>query len=121
MSTTTALGTQAELLIAQHLKQQGFTILAHNYTQRCGEIDLIAQKKELLVFVEVKCRRSNYFDMAEVVTRSKQKKIIRTAQYFLCATKREESVCQFDVALVTYTPDNKSEITYIPHAFTAQD
>lgn len=58
-------GKQGENYVADHLKKQGFILLAHNYVQRCGEIDLIVQntQENLLVFVEVKMRTATYFPL----------------------------------------------------------
>ncbi len=116
MQQTTKLGLYGEELVAQHLQKDGFTILEKNYRQRCGEIDIIAQKNDLLVFVEVKLRRSEYFDLSHVITRSKQRKIITTAKIYLAYNKVDDTACRFDVAFVTYTHKNP-DILYIPHAF----
>ncbi len=116
MQKTIKLGNYGEQLVAQHLQADGFTILEKNYRQRCGEIDLIAYKKDLLVFVEVKLRRSHYFDLSHVITHSKQQKIITTAKTYLARTDHDDKACRFDVALVECI-DGAPKITYIPQAF----
>lgn len=58
MSTTSA-GRQAETAAANYLLQNGFTILSRNWHTRWCEIDIVAQKKETVYFVEVKYRRTN--------------------------------------------------------------
>ncbi len=80
-----------------------------------GEIDIIAQKQELLVFVEVKTRTTQHFPLSELITRSKQRKIIRTAKQYLLEFQVVDKVCRFDVALVTM--GQNPSITYLPHAF----
>ncbi len=113
-----AVGDAGEDLVARSLEKEGFSILARNYAVRGGEIDIIATKKELLVFVEVKTRVSQHFSLSEVITRSKQKKIIFTAQHFLARHGSLDKVCRFDVALVEGVD---SEITYLPNAFMQSD
>ncbi len=117
-SARAVLGKQGEERVASMLEKKGFTIVEKNYRQRFGEIDLIAQKGNLLVFVEVKTRRSATFDVSQVVTRSKQKKIIMVAQYYLAGHTNDERACRFDVAVIEH---EGGEIIYIPDAFTTQN
>lgn len=112
------LGKQAEKQVAQRLEQDGFTILEYNYRKKGGEIDLIATKGSLLVFVEVKMRRQSYFDLGDVITSGKQKKIIMTAKDYLAHSNYHHSFSyRFDVALIQGI-NKKIELTYIPNAFT---
>ena len=113
---TTALGTQAELFVARQLEANGFTILEHNYKKKYGEIDLIASKKELLIFVEVKMRTTQYFDAAELITLSKQHKIITTAHAYLASEAIDDKNCRFDVALVEMH-NNTFTMIYLSDAF----
>lgn len=108
-------GDQAETLVAEHLEKQGFTILERNYRKAYGEIDVIARNKDLVVFVEVKMRTQQYFDLAQLITYSKQKKIMNVANVYLAQQKKTGS-CRFDVALVEMQ-GNIPEITYIQDAF----
>lgn len=110
-------GKMAESLVAQYLEKDGFTILAQNYTCRLGEIDLIGFKKETLVFVEVKQRTKSYFALSELITVSKQKKIIATAKYFLLHNEHSNKICRFDAALLEGALPTP-QLTYIPNAFT---
>lgn len=78
------LGQWGERVAQLHVQQHGFELLVANYHARYGEIDLIIQKESLLVFVEVKVRSSTRYGAAcEVVSPSKQQKIIQTAMVFL--------------------------------------
>lgn len=113
---TTALGTHAELFVARQLEAEGFTILEHNYKKKFGEIDLIASKKELLIFVEVKMRTTRYFDPAELITPSKQHKIIITASNYVACNNIDDKDCRFDVALVEIQ-NNTFTMNYISDAF----
>lgn len=78
------LGQWAEQQAKQILEQAGFHILAQNFHSRYGEIDLIALQQELIVLVEVKARRGQgWGESQEFVTLSKQRKLIKTALYFM--------------------------------------
>ena len=109
------LGKAAEEKVANYLKQNGFTILEYNYRKKYGEIDLIATSPQLLVFIEVKMRHHADFDISEVITRGKQRKIIAVAKEFISRTGWQECSYRFDVALLEGTKG--LELTYIPNAF----
>ena len=117
MNPKISTGLSGETAVASLLKKQGFSILAQNYRQRCGEIDLIATKGEVVCFVEVKTRSIEYFETSQVITKSKQSKIIKTAQYYALTNKIHDKILRFDVAIVTGSPKNFS-IRYIDNAFT---
>ena len=107
--------------VAQHLIKDGFTILEYNYRKKGGEIDLIASKPGLLVFVEVKMRQENYFDLGDVITPSKQRKIIAVAKNYIGLKGGTfEQSYRFDVALLQGTQTGL-ELTYIPNAFNEGD
>lgn len=111
-------GKKGEQLVIQKLISNGFTIHAHNYTKPFGEIDIIAQKEDTLAFIEVKYRRNPLFDMAELISPSKQKKIVRTAQQYCAEKNIIDLVCRFDVALVTEDHESITHIDIIENAFT---
>lgn len=111
------LGSAGEQTTVSYLEKHNFIILSQNYTKRYGEIDVIARKKDLVVFVEVKLRKNNYFHLSEVITLQKQKKIIRTAKAFILEHKLYNVIYRFDVALIIDKNSNQ-EITYIESAFT---
>ncbi len=117
MAELQQLGSHGEEKVAIWLKKQGFTIQEMNYRQRCGEIDIIALKDEVLAFVEVKLRTHAYFNLSEVITPSKQAKIIRTAMMYIMEKKIANKVYRFDVALLEKQTD-KYKLTYLPNAFT---
>lgn len=113
-----SLGKKGESLVAEYLKQQGFTLLAQNYSQACGEIDIIAQKSSVIAFIEVKLRTNHYYTIADLIPASKQKKIIKTAQYFIAQHfSYTDYVYRFDVAFLEPLGDDYT-ISYIPNAFT---
>ena len=110
-------GNYAENFVAAKLEQEGFSIIARNYQKKYGEIDIIAEKKDLLAFVEVKMRRSNVISMQEIITFSKQKKIIAVAKEYIARFHVKNKVCRFDAALVFLDGQNRLHMNYIPNAF----
>lgn len=113
-------GRRAEDQALAHLRAQGLTLLARNFRCRGGELDLVMQDGAILVFVEVRLRRSNAFgDGAATVTRAKQLKLLHAARAFLAGTRIDartaEPVCRFDVVSVS-TPNYA--LHWIKDAFT---
>ena len=93
-------GVAAEELAARYLATQGLRVIGRNYRCRFGEIDLIAKDGEVLVFVEVRLRRSVRFGGALAsITHAKQKKLIATARYYLSGL-RDVPSCRFDAILL---------------------
>lgn len=111
-------GDCGEALVAHSLEMAGFRIVARNYQKQFGEIDLIAERHDMLLFVEVKTRTKQLFDLTELITTSKQKKIIAVAKAYVAEHQISEKVCRFDVALVENL--GAGRIHYIPNAFTDQ-
>jgi len=97
-----------EQLATEWLRAQGLRLLATNYRSRCGEIDLVMQHLDQIVFVEVKYRSCDgYGNPVEHVSRQQQRRIVRTAQLYL-AQHRLQVPCRFDVLGIT----GKSEPQY---------
>jgi putative endonuclease len=114
------LGNAGEHAVGQWLQKKGFTVITYNYRLKCGEIDLIAYRKEIIAFVEVKVRTTDYFNSSQLITLSKQKKIIATAKKFCLQQNRGDKIYRFDIALLKPLGDG-FEITYIENAFTAME
>ena len=92
-------GQAAEALAAAYLQSQKLKLVAKNFRYEYGEIDLIMQDGNSLVFIEVRLRSNASFGGAAMsVTRSKQEKIKRTAQRYM--QLHGESACRFDVVLM---------------------
>ena len=92
------LGTQKELQAMHYLESQGMKILQRNFQCRMGEIDLIAQEGDCLVFVEVKYRAGNrYGSPLEAVNVRKQNTNRNVAQYYLLGRKQVDCPVRFDV------------------------
>ncbi|MDN3653542.1 YraN family protein [Thalassotalea ponticola] len=98
------IGQHYEQLAKRYLQQHGLQWLASNVSSRFGEIDLVMQDNDCIVFVEVKFRNNNDYGLAaEMVNSSKQQKIIKTAQIFLQKQRLNEynTHCRFDVVSIT--------------------
>lgn len=101
---TKELGSFGERAAARYFKKKGYRLVAGNYRCRYGEVDLIAEKSGVLVFVEVKTRQNrNFGDPSEAVGYRKQETIKRVAQEFLL-TYDTDSEIRFDVVEVMAEP-----------------
>jgi putative endonuclease len=93
-------GLSAETRAAAYLMAKGYRILAKRFRTRYGEIDLVARRRNLLVFVEVKARAS-LDDAAYAVTPRQQRRIIDAAQAWLMAhPEHAEFELRFDAMLI---------------------
>jgi len=101
------------------LLAKGYKILERNYRVRGGEIDLIAQRKEYIVFIEVKLRSGvGYGYPRESVGAVKQRKIIKTAMQYIAVHGLDNQDFRFDVVEVL-SRDKHVEISHIENAFDA--
>ncbi|MEF3255700.1 MAG: YraN family protein [Deferribacterales bacterium] len=106
------MGKIGEDEASEFLKKKGFSILEKNFRSRFGEIDIICKKGDLIVFVEVKMRNSNFYGTGfEAITSSKKNKLIKTAEYFILKYKKD-CLYRFDVISI----DN-GNIVHIENAF----
>ncbi|GAA3906971.1 YraN family protein [Halomonas cibimaris] len=103
-STARARGSAIEQLAAEWLAQRGLTLLGRNQHAKGGELDLVMQDQDTLVFVEVKHRTTTrYGHPLESVTPQKQRRLIKAARSYL-ARAQHTCPCRFDILAVTGTP-----------------
>ena len=118
--TTKEIGLFGEAAVANYLRERGYTLLAHGYRCRFGEIDLIAKKHKTLAFVEVKLRSPKSYGLPrEAVDAVKQEKLRKTALSYL-ADKKLDVPARFDVAEVYIAGKEIPQIErieYIENAF----
>ena len=111
-------GSKAEKLVFRFLAEQGWTPEEVNFTTPYGEVDLIFRKDGQYHFIEVKARTSQKFGTpAQAVTRTKQLRYLKSAQFFF--SKRgigDYRVC-FDVAEVYLHPEGNADIRLIQNAY----
>lgn len=113
-----ALGAWGEEQAALYLRRQGLKILHRNFRTPVGEIDIVAQQRRQLVFVEVKTRRGTAFGTPqEAVGGHKQRQIIRTAQWYLQREKSGNLQPRFDVVAILCQSDGSAQILHLPNAF----
>jgi len=97
-----AIGNQGEDTACAYLKKQGWKVLDRNVIRRGGEIDIIAEKKGVYAFIEVKTRSSNrYGTPAEAVDARKQRRIALVAMQYAAEKKLLDARLRFDVIEVT--------------------
>ncbi len=108
-------GLTGEALAEQYLCRQGMTLLARRYRAEDGELDLIMQDGDTVVFVEVKSRpKAHAGSGLMAVTASKQRRMIHAALAFLLEREWLERPVRFDVVEIT-----ADGVLHIPNAFMA--
>jgi len=114
---TRAAGNEGELLARRELKRLGYDIVEMNYRFGHGEIDIIARDGEVLVFCEVKTRKTDEFGPPEyALTKRKQAQIRKVATGYLYEHEIKEQECRFDVVVIRMW-GARPEIKYIRNAF----
>lgn len=113
------LGSYGENLAISFIIEKGYEILAKNYKCRIGEIDIIARNSAVLVFIEVKTRRTDSFGFpSEAVNKKKRTKLLKLAMFYLALNKaKPEQDYRFDVIEVKLNKDNTNTINHIINAF----
>jgi putative endonuclease len=96
-------GRKAEDIACARLQQAGLALTTRNYRSPFGEIDLVMQEHDTLVFVEVRYRSSDDFGTpAETVDARKQARLRATAEHYLQNTPRaSKKACRFDIVALT--------------------
>lgn len=111
------IGNYGELTALRYLRFHGYRIISANYRCKFGEIDIIAEDKKYICFVEVKTRsENNFFSPAEAVDFSKRNKLISSANLFMknYDMKRQP---RFDIIEVYFSDDEPSRLNHIEGAF----
>ena len=109
-----SLGRRGEELAGKFLKKAGYKILESNYRGRLGEIDLVAEDGDCLVFVEVKTRGSLACGHPlESIDSRKQRQLIKAAREYLAEHDAEERVCRFDAVSVLFGDEQQPIIELI--------
>jgi putative endonuclease len=112
------LGRRAEALAHDHLVGADLVVVARNWRCRHGEIDLVATAPGLVVFCEVKARRSSaYGSPAAAVTARKQARLRALAAAWLAATAHPPSRVRFDVVTVTWPRGGSAVLEHLEGAF----
>ncbi|QKZ11297.1 YraN family protein [Spirosoma sp. KUDC1026] len=109
-------GKQGEAEAVRFLEEKGYEIIARNYRHQHAEIDLIARKGKMLIFVEVKTRTNLSFgNPEEFVSYTKAKLVMKAAEQYVFATNWTHDL-RFDIVAVTLS-DNERRIKHVEDAF----
>ena len=116
MSKTSELGFIAEGYVAQYLKSKKYIIIARNYRQKWGEIDIIAEKDKVLVFVEVKANKKEVagFEPEQRVSQEKLRRLHRAIQTYL-ASKKYNPDQDWQIDILSLTLDKEVGVAKIKH------
>lgn len=100
--STVEVGATSEDRAVDHLVRQGLSIVERNYRCKVGELDIVARDHGVLVFVEVRSRRSaEYGSALEAVTWRKRQKVTRVAMHYLAWRRPRFEAARFDVVAIT--------------------
>lgn len=115
MGKNNELGQEGEQLAANYLKNKGWDILEMNYRYSRSEIDLIASKNSLLIFVEVKARTNTTYGLPEdFVDEKKDENIMKAADHYINEINWKENI-RFDI--ISIIKKKTMEIEHIEDAF----
>lgn len=116
MAEHNELGKQGEILAVEHLQQKGYTILEQNFVFQKAEIDIIAQKEDWLIVVEVKTRTStDYGNPEDFVDKKKIKLLVKAIDEYVQQSNLDLDI-RFDIISIVKT-DNKFNIEHLEDAF----
>ncbi|MCL5108698.1 MAG: YraN family protein [Chloroflexi bacterium] len=102
------LGRAGEDLAAEHLRRQGYRLVARNVRLPGGEIDIVAQEGDCLVLVEVRTRRGARLGTPEEsITPAKKERLCRLADAYLATLAEQPSGCRMDVVAVEMTANGR--------------
>jgi len=111
-----AFGKWGEETAAQYLKNQGLKIIKQNWKCSYGEIDIVAQKEHMVVFVEVKTRKNNHYGLPEeAITRKKREHLIHTCMAYINAYEIEDE-WRIDIIAVQKKNGEDAEIEWFENA-----
>lgn len=109
-------GARGEQYAAAYLQQKGYAILQRNFRVRGGELDIVAQTGDTLVFVEVKTRALSCRDTpAAAVTPQKQRRLLLAAQSYLQAHPAPDCWLRFDVVEVYTASPQRFDVARVEH------
>lgn len=120
MGKTQQLGILGERIARRYLEQKGYVFREANFRWYGGEVDLVMQKGETYIFVEVKLRRPGAYAGHEAVTRHKQYRVVRTCELYLKKHRVYERVpFQIDVVEITLHGTN-ARVRHFENAVTGE-
>lgn len=116
-TATKPTGDKGEKIAVSYLESKNYKILDRNWRVGKYEIDIIAQTKETIVFVEVKTRKQKDFEQpSELFTQAQQKRIISAAHDYL-VSKDIDLEARFDLIIILLSSNKEKQIEHIVEAF----
>lgn len=113
-----AAGKRGEEAAARYLRRRGYRIVEANFRTRRGEIDLVAEKGEWIVFVEVRSRAdAEHGAPVETIGPAKRRRLVLAATEFLAGRGLTERPCRFDLIGILPGKDEDIEIVHLENAF----
>ncbi|MCS6905228.1 MAG: YraN family protein [Bacteroidia bacterium] len=117
MKKNQLIGKWGENWAIEYLQNQNYKILGQNYRTHSGEIDIIAENKNEIIFIEVKTRKKTSLTQPEeAITKAKCKKLTATAQQWLLENDKQHMPARFDVIAIIWQPKELPEIIHYPNA-----
>jgi putative endonuclease len=117
-SNSQVFGKDAEVAAEQYLRHQGYRILGRNVRFSNGELDIVAQQQDTIVFVEVKARRTAQFGGASyAVSPKKQQRLIHLAAQYLAQHELSHRSSRFDVMLYQCDDQQVGHVEHLVNAF----
>jgi putative endonuclease len=114
------LGRAGEDEAAAFLQREGLAVVERNVRFAAGEIDLVCRDGDVVVFVEVKCRRAGWdASPAAAVSWHKRRRLTRLAQLYVKWRRLERARCRFDVVSVTLDDRGALDVRHVRSAFDA--
>jgi putative endonuclease len=114
-------GASGEDLACRHLARQGYAILCRNFRCRSGEVDVVAAREGVTVFVEVKERRGKSYGAGfEAVTFGKRRRLLRAARLYAASRGLSETPVRFDVISIDWE-EGRPRLRHDTDAFAAED
>jgi putative endonuclease len=116
------LGRTGETIACKYLKGHKYNIITRNYLTPIGEIDIIAEEDDSLVFVEVKMRQSDvYHQLDELINSRKRRRLTQLAQLYIISRNLHNRKVRFDVVVILIPAVcGKKTIRLVKNAFDAE-
>ena len=119
MANTSRTGAAGERIAREYLRAKGCAIVESNWSTTFGELDIIAKRDDLLIFVEVKTRRGVGTEAAlEAVTPAKHERLLKAVYQYLHDNDIDaDSQWRLDVIAVALIADARPQIDHVEDAF----
>ena len=115
-------GKKGEEEAVSYLRKNGYKIIERNYRTKLGEIDIIADDKGVISFVEVRSKNSPWFGLPEeTINKKKKAQISKTALAYIKQCNLMDKSCRFDVVCIQGVGSPEPEIRLIKNAFELGD